>query len=469
MSDFQDATFIPPTPPKRAILDYSATLDGAAVSTLEAQALALNGLKAKIVVLPENFEVDNLKEFARQLAATWEVAGNRMLLVVDLKSHKVQMVAGKQLADSGLTSDVINQQIIAQHFVPYMRNDDLAGAISHTLVAANAVVSSGANTAPMVPGQPARTGATSAGSFQIPQNEQTKTSSEQPAALPSPSQENFFSSVSGIFITLGVVAAIGAVLYFASEVKQKKENGKLADVFNKAVGPLYEKADQIGAASEYLSTQDQRDLAQRIATFFNRLTTFEQAVREVQGLVSANHIWKVRDGYLKLIQMIGLLAPEAETLKNDLNAATGGIETFKSADNEPNLTEQVQQAQLPQSQYIRMPGTVTSANFRRPSWSYSPSFYNVIGAGTGLASMLILMDQMQGFASDSRFDNNSQPDYSADINSQGSLWGSYDNNGVNSSGSVDGGGSWDDSSRGGSDSGSGGDSTSGGSDGGGSW
>src|SRR5262249_39456526 len=131
----------------------------------------------------------------------------------------------------------------------------------------------------------------------------------------------------GLWTIIGVLAAIGVAIFAFAFKSRKQDNAKLAESFKQRVGPLYEKADQIGSASEYLPNKDQPELAQRVAQFFNKLTTLEKAVSEVASLEKGNQVWQVRDGYLKLIRLVSLLEPEAESLRTDVNAVTGGVQT----------------------------------------------------------------------------------------------------------------------------------------------
>jgi uncharacterized membrane protein YgcG len=421
MSDFSDAGFIPAQPPKKAIIDFSGTLTPSQVNDLQTQTTELTNIKPKVVVLPSDFHVDSMKSFIHELAHQWQVHGQRVLVVVSLKDKKVEMIPGKDLP---LNSQVISQQILAHNFIPHMKEGDLVGAISSTLAATNEIVQ---------------------------ERSQTNTASRQPSTAdhpPAPPQPLWVVMMPWVFI-----AAVCAGGYMLIVKQQKKDNAKVKERFLQQVSPLYEQADQIGSASEYMKTADHPELAQRVALFFNKLTTFETAVREVEQLEKQNKVWEVRKAYQNLTRMIGLLMPEGAKLKEDVNAVTGGVETFKDP-GDTRAALGLASAQADPGHILKLPENVfQSEHYRRPSWSYQPAYYQPFD--TGLAGMLILMNQMQmmsmmssgmhgGFQSPGwSNDYNSSPDDSGFGASGGADWGS-DNSGFGDSGGA----SWGDSGGG---------------------
>lgn len=434
MSDLRDATFLPGSPPSDAIIDYSHTLTVSQIARLESNAAQLSPAKAKVVILPTHFKATDFPEFAHDLGVAWHVSGNRMLMVIDLQGHHVQLLAGSNLTASGLDANNINR-IIGSEFVPYMRSGDLYGAVSHTLTAVKAATKKGITTQ----------GA--------PQNGYA------------PGDGNFFGTVPGILLGLAVIAAICGALYMAFSEQRNKHNKVLAKQFDERAGKLFEKADQIGSGSEFLSTEEHPELAQRVATFFNRMTAFDQAVREVQTFERQKQTWKVNDGYQKLLRMLALMEPEAAKLKEDVDAVTGGVQTYKEPTG-PSLIEQAEQQD--EGHTIKIPDKgEQSANFRRPAWTYEPAYYQPVDSGlTGMAMMMVMMNQMQmmnygmhgGFGhmgglndygtagGDSGMWNSSG---GSDFSSGGGGWG---DSGADFS---QGGGSWDSGDIGGGDSGGG--------------
>ena len=178
-------------------------------------------------------------------------------------------------------------------------------------------------------------------------------------------------------------------------ITRKKDNIKLADSFKDRVGPLYEKADQIGAASEYLQDKDHPELAQRVAQFFNKLTTLEKAVNEVAVMEKRNQVWQVRDGYLKLVRLVALLEPEADALKTDVNALTGGVETVPELPR--NAPIESAAAQSDAQQKVTVPERFRDdMQYRRPDWTYQPAYSQPVDNRMSNLMMLgMMINQME--------------------------------------------------------------------------
>lgn len=142
------APFLSPEAPRENLVDYSASIsknDHRAIEQLSSQ---LN-YKAKIVVLPTDFSVGGSSEFdhfARALAEKWHVAGNRFLLVVDLKGHHVRGLSGEELQAAGVDSSYISI-LIKDQFIPLMKKGDLSGAIQKTLSGVSEKVQEASSTA----------------------------------------------------------------------------------------------------------------------------------------------------------------------------------------------------------------------------------------------------------------------------------------------------------------------------------
>jgi uncharacterized membrane protein YgcG len=365
--------------------------------------------------------------------------------VIDLKAHKVRALASERLDAEGLTGSYSSGVLIPQYFLPYMKQNDLFDAIDSTLGAVNAF---------HVARQNSRQG-TVAGT-QVPADKYPYSPNAHPPSL-------FDGSfLLGFFALL--IAAFAA-LFAGSYFSRSKVNKRLKAEFEKRVGPLYERADQIGQASEYLATDKNPELATRVATFFNRLTMLEEARKEVDTLEKKKQIYKVGDAYNKSLRLVQLLEPEAENLRKELNSVTGGVENVPSIDPTP---EQIlgedpgQRIKIPQ--HLQQGEQVGQYQFRRPAWSMQPQYYQppVFGDAGGLMGMMLLLNQME-------MSNRLNQMTLMNQGGGGSWWPS---NQTNDNYISDGGGSWGDSSSSSSDDGGwfgdsgGGDSFS---DGGGSW
>lgn len=434
-----EASFIPQSAPKQAILDYSGTLNRDDLARLEAKAQVLS-YKAKVVVLPKDYSPSvGTQEFAHALAKQWNVAaGERLMLVVDLKAHKVRALASQKLDSEGLTGTYSSNVLIPQYFIPYMKQNDLYDAIDSTLTAVNAFHMARQNTV--------------AGT-QVPSDRLTYAPGSHPPSL-----------FDGSFL-LGFAAVLVAAfvaLFAGSYFSRTKVNQKLKSQLEKRVGPLYERADQIGQASEYLATDKNPELAQRVATFFNRLTMLEEARKEVDQLEKQKKIYKVGDGYNKTLRLIQLLEPEAENLRKELNSVTGGVENVPSID--PTAAQILGEDE---GQSIKIPQHLQQgeqvSQFRRPSWSMQPQYYQAptFGDTGGLMGMMLLLNQME---------TNSRLSQMTMMNQGGGGW--WPSNQTNDNYVSDGGGSWGDTSSSSSDDSSWGGDSGGSdsfSDGGGSW
>lgn len=445
MSDaLAQATFLPAKPPKAGILDFSDTLSTGQVGALEAYTHA-PGFAAKVVVLPKNFSPADINEFGAALANQWRVSGDRMLMVVDVKSHKVRAYVGHDLEKSGLTRDVMNTDVIRDNFIPHMKTGDLSGAIQSSLTTAQQHAT-------------ARTDVAAPSTRRQQEYQSAPTYAPGYTHAPPPGIGiGGFAMWSLIILVVG-----GAGYYFISRASRKKDNARLSEEFKNRIGPLYERADQIGSSSEYLKTADHPDLAKRIAEFFNKLTTLEKAVSEVESLEKRNKVWEVRDGYLKIVRWVSILQPEADKLKEEVFALTGGVQTV------PEISQRGE-IEPPASQGERNTVTIPERfrdqmQYRRPEWSYQPAYYQPVDNGSSLMMMSMMLNQWEM--------NRQLSDMNHNINHGGGYWyqggGDWDQrrNSDNNS-SSDFGSSWGDSGGGGGFDSSGGDWGGGGDSGGG--
>src|SRR5581483_7080065 len=99
------------------------------------------------------FTTTDFDAVGRALAKQWKVGGERMLVMIDIKDHKVRIYPGHELEAHGLTPQILSTDIIPTYFVPFMKRGDLTDAIHYTLSAAQTKVAAttGANTGVAVP------------------------------------------------------------------------------------------------------------------------------------------------------------------------------------------------------------------------------------------------------------------------------------------------------------------------------
>jgi uncharacterized membrane protein YgcG len=93
----------------------------------------------KVLILPSNYTSPDLPGLTQTLVRQWQInnQGKALLVVVDLKGHKVRMHGSPELANEGISSSYINNILVPNQFVPSMKKGDLAGAIRLTLTAVN--------------------------------------------------------------------------------------------------------------------------------------------------------------------------------------------------------------------------------------------------------------------------------------------------------------------------------------------
>lgn len=152
---------IPTEPPVQGIADLSNTLMEPQITAIQNQ---IAGLKynPKVLILPKDESPGDLGAFSHNLQTTWGITGDRLLLVVDLKSHKVRAITGNTLTDNGVSSDFLSREMINHYFVPYLKRNDLSGGISSALDCVNSkfVQATTPVQVPIVVNQPAAAPAT---------------------------------------------------------------------------------------------------------------------------------------------------------------------------------------------------------------------------------------------------------------------------------------------------------------------
>jgi uncharacterized membrane protein YgcG len=376
---FADADFLPARPPRNAILDFSGSLTLDQTNQLEGVAHVLN-YQAKVVVLPKNFTPGNFDQFSRDLAQHWQVSGNRLLLVIDLKGKHMQALPGKALQAKGVDSSFINKQVFPTSFVPSARENDVAGAIQSTLLSINEQVQSRAGQ--LVPSQGV------------------------PSAYPGHSRASQGDSGDngwGVFVMLALVPLVIAVLSLMAFRKRAESNKQIKRELEEKSSLLYQIADQLGQASEYLPRDKQPELAQKVAEFFSKLSAVEQAKRELEMMERQSKTAQVRDGLLKIHKVVDLLREDAKQLLPEVNALTGGVQSFSPTDDTAGSilknSETNKQREIDEGERLRLPSRGTSQPYYTPTWMsepmYAPMMVNPFGGGVGgLMSMALLLNQM---------------------------------------------------------------------------
>lgn len=432
-----DANFLPARAPANSILDFSGSLSTAQTGQLEGVSHAL-AYQAKVVLLPQNFSPNNFDQFARDLAQQWQVHGNRLLIVIDLKGKHMRAVPGKTLQAKGIDQSFLNQQVFPNNFKPYVKEGDVAGAIQSTLLAVNTQVQS--RVGQTVPSQRVPAGTYSGGTRMTPAD----------------SADNGW----GVFAMLAMVPIVLAIISVVALRKRSDSNKQMRKELEEKSSSLYQIADQLGQSSEYLPRDKNPELAQKIAEFFSKLNAVEQAKRELEMMERQGKTGQVRDGLLKIHKVVDLLKAEGRELTPQVNALTGGVQSSFSPVQEDagsiiKLSETDKQRQLDEDQKVRIAArqnqaqAVANQRYYTPTWMaepmYAPMMVNPFGGVGGLMTMAMLLNQMnmnsrlsdiaahqyyQDNYNHNNWDNSSQNDGGSWGGDDGGSWGG------------DGGGDW---------------------------
>lgn len=430
-----DANFLPTQAPPNSILDFSGSLSAAQTGQLEGVSHAL-AYKAKVILLPQNFSPNNFDQFARDLAQQWQVHGNRLLIVVDLKGKHMRAIPGKTLQAKGVDQSFLNQQVFPNNFKPYVKEGDIAGAIQNTLLAVNTQVQS-------------RVGQTVA-SQRVPSDGFRSGTRTTPA-----DGDNGW----GVFAMLSIVPIVLAVISLVALRKRSNSNKQMRKELEEKSSSLYQIADQLGQASEYLPRENHAELAQKVAEFFSKLNAVEQAKRELEIMERKGKTQEVRDGLLKIHKVVDLLKAEGKELTPKVSALTGGVQSsfapvIEDAGSIIKISETEKQRQLDEDAKVRVAARQDQAqspanqHYYTPTWMaepmYAPMMVNPFGGVGGLMTMGMLLNQM---SMNSRLSEIAAHQYYQDHHqNDGGSWGGNDGGswGGNDGGSWGGndGGSW---------------------------
>ena len=240
---------------------------------------------------------------------------------------------------------------------------------------------------------------------------------------------------------------------------------------------LYQNADQLGQASEFLEPSTNTALSHEIADFFAKLTTILKAQEQVEELAKKpSAVKSTQKAIYQLERYLNTVEPMGYSLLRRVDSITGGITSDESnpkiaTSNSPGKDSVVAVPDRIALNPQRHPSIEMA--YRRPSWFCEPA-YQRRASNDGLAdihSYFALQNyssSSSGSSSSDLSEHSHQPQSSSHSHhtssSGGGFWGSSNSSkSDHSSGSSsDGGGSWSSSSD---SSGSSGSS----SDGGGSW
>lgn len=389
--------FIPTDRPETPILDLSHKLTPTTIANLNQSCTNLD-YSAKVLILPANYTSPDLHSLALDVSRAWRTnTGNTMLMVVDLKGHKVRIIGSPQLNKGGITTDYITNELIPKEFVPYMKAGDLSSAVRLSLQAANSKLT-GKRQALETASTPPTASTVQSGK---PMTE-ARTAAAQPAPIPGAHNTVPLLPTPALLAAILTVLVLGFVFV---RKKQKSDNIKNFAALQKSIDKLHEKANQLGLGSDYLDSQNNAKLARDISDFFAKLLTLEKAYEETQKLLSSpSECGETTAAIARCNRYIATLDQAVNGLLAEVNQLTGYVPTY-----EPNATipaatplqDETNVGVIPQpvaleerpnkrSNIVSFP---SGHSYRAPSWVVTPE--NAYLEAGGLAAIALFLDRMR--------------------------------------------------------------------------
>jgi uncharacterized protein len=128
------AALVPVPPLEHRVTDLTATLDAAALATLEGRLTAIEARKGSqiaVLIVPTT-EPEAIEQYAIRVAEAWQLGrkdvDDGVLLLVAKEDRALRIEVGYGL--EGSIPDAIAKQIVADVITPYFRSGDFAGGIS---------------------------------------------------------------------------------------------------------------------------------------------------------------------------------------------------------------------------------------------------------------------------------------------------------------------------------------------------
>jgi uncharacterized membrane protein YgcG len=446
--------FLPSQAPTSPILDLSNSLDAVSIEALNHVAADV-GYSPKVVVLPKQYDCPDARQLTLDLAQRWGVNGDgkTLLLVVDLKGHKVRAHGSPELNQAGVTSDYITNSLIPQQFVPYMRKGDLATAIRLTMLDVDKVQRQGSE----------RSAAERQSLTYDPAADTARTAAYQASntyrypsgSVPVPAQSFPLIPI------IGILAAGACAMIVGHRYIELSENKNLYADLQTRMDSLFSKTDKLAQAADFLDANTHTELCHKIADYFAKITTLQNAQAQVEALLKQGVRGNGRAlrAITRCRQYVGSMELLATDLLRRVEVATGTKHSY-----EPNGNIEVTPTAVPSAASTATPiktaiaqnnnGARISTSFR-PRWTSEPAYARTVDADP-LQTISTYVVEKERAAIPASF-------HSSHSSSGGGSWSSGSSWSSDSSSSSDGGGSWGSSSSS-SDSSSGSSS-----DGGGSW
>jgi len=447
--------FIPTTEPKQTVTDLSGKLTAAQLSELNGLDSRLQ-YKARVLIMPSSYKASSdqeLRDLGDEIGRTWQIEGSTLLMLVDLSGRKIRLVAGPEMAHTGVSNYYLQKTLLPEYFYPQVKVGHVYEAITNSLIAIDGRRQSFQQ-------QPLRSRTDLSG---VSSNTGTYERHSNSNANPNLSAPPGSGSDYGTIFLAGALVVLGSACFLLKSRSDREKNKSRTQDLMDRLGKLYKLADELGQASEYMPPGENKDLALQVSAFFQKLETVNKAKDEIDKLSLEKRWGKANDALLSGLKLTNALTAEGEKLLAQVSAITGGVDSLK-----PDSAEQTTaDTKAPPSDNDAPHKVRVDMPYSRPSWSYEPEYNQPIfvnsGPSTGIMDMLFLLNSMNY---GNIFDSGNSYNYSDTSYSSGT------DSSPSSDFTVDTGGSWTDNSSsfdsGSFDSGS---SDSGGSDSGssGSW
>lgn len=390
--------FIPTDRPETPILDLSHKLAPSAIANLNQSCTHLD-YSAKVLILPANYTSPDLHSLTLDVSRAWRTnTGNTLLMVVDLKGHKVRIVGSPRLNKGGITTDYIANELIPKDFVPYMKAGDLSSAVRLSLQAANSKLTGKR--------QVLETASTPPAASTVQSSNQTAEAQTAVVAQPAPISDA--QSTVPILPTQALLAAILTIVilgFVFVRKKQKSDNIKNFAALQKSIDQLHEKANQLGLGSDYLDSENNTRLARDISDFFAKLLTLEKAYEETEKLLrNPSECSETTAAIARCTRYIATLDETVNSLLTEVNQLTGNVPTYEPdatiaaptpLQDEANVGVMPQPVALEErpnkrSNIVSFP---SGHSYCAPSWVVTPG--NAYLEAGGLAAIAVFLDRMR--------------------------------------------------------------------------
>lgn len=174
-----------------------------------------------------------------------------------------------------------------------------------------------------------------------------------------------------LYITLFILFVLTVFIVRMLTTRGDSKFNVLKLALLKRQAALYIEANELGYATEYMSPQENKKLASRVADFFSELTVLDRAQLESERLLSQGKIEAACDGLTKCILLAEILEVEVQNMKDPTRV-------FLLASEQEGSNQEKREPLLKDSPYFK------------PSWCQQDEYAHpiVVASKGGLADLL---------------------------------------------------------------------------------